>query len=404
MKRTVEQKVTERTEGKLTNGFWSFSGVGTFAFLARAGREYEDEGKYRSGPRICLGIHLSFQLRSMIVIDGSEGVGGGQILRTSLALSVVTGQAFLIERIRARRQKPGLLRQHLTAVEAAKTVSCAEVSGAALNSQTLEFQPGPVTPGNYRFAVGTAGSATLVLQTVLPALLTSSSKSTLTLEGGTHNPLAPPFDFLARSFMPLIHRMGPNVELELRAPGFFPAGGGRFHARIEPVKGLSHFNLTERGAIRSRRATVWLSKLSSEIGERELAVVREEMHWRPEECAVETVVHPKGPGNVLVLEIESEHVTAVFTGFGERGRPAEEVARDAVQQTKVWLEANVPVDEYLADQLLLPMALAGQGSFHTTKPSLHSRTNAAMIQRFLPVPIIMEQENELVWRITVGQT
>ena len=196
--------------------------------------------------------------------------------------------------------------------------------------------------------------------------------------------------------------MGPGVELELSAPGFYPAGGGRFHARIEPVKNLSHVNLAARGAIRSRRATVWLSKLSSEIAERELAVVRGELHLRQEECVVQNVAHPKGPGNALVLEMESEHVTAVFTGFGERGRPAEEVAREAVQQAKVWLEANVPVDEYLTDQLLLPMALAGRGSFHTTKPSLHSKTNAAMIQRFLPVPISMEQENELVWRITVG--
>jgi len=147
----------------------------------------------------------------MIVIDGSEGEGGGQILRTSLALSLVTGQPFRMERIRARRQKPGLLRQHLTAVEAAGTVGCAEVIGATLSSQVLEFRPGPVTPGDYRFAVGTAGSATLVLQTVLPSLLTASGPSTLTLEGGTHNPLAPSFDFLAKCFMPLIHRMPQKV-------------------------------------------------------------------------------------------------------------------------------------------------------------------------------------------------
>src|SRR6201987_340235 len=154
----------------------------------------------------------------MILIDGSEGEGGGQILRTSLALSLVTGQPFRMERIRTKRQKPGLLRQHLTAVEASKTVGCADVTGAALGSQDLEFNPGPVTPGNYRFAVGTAGSATLVLQTVLPSLLTAFGPSTLTLEGGTHNPLAPPFDFLSRSFTPLIHSMGPTVELELRRP------------------------------------------------------------------------------------------------------------------------------------------------------------------------------------------
>ncbi len=170
----------------------------------------------------------------MIHINGSQGEGGGQILRTALALSLVTGQPFRMERIRAGRQKPGLLRQHLTAVEAVKAVGCAEVTGAVLGSQVLEFRPGAVTPGNYRFAVGTAGSAALVLQTVLPALLIAAGPSTLTLEGGTHNPMAPPFDFLARSFLPLIRRMGSSVKLELKRPGFLPAGGGGSFRTVAP--------------------------------------------------------------------------------------------------------------------------------------------------------------------------
>jgi len=338
----------------------------------------------------------------MITIDGSQGEGGGQILRTYLALSLVTGQPFRMERIRAKRQKPGLLKQHLTAVEAAKTVGCAEVEGAALSSQTLEFRPGPVTPGNYRFAVGTAGSATLVLQTVLPALLTASDDSTLTLEGGTHNPMAPPFDFLDRCFMPLIHRMGPSVELELRRPGFFPAGGGRFHARIEPVKKLSRLNLLERGAIRARHAKAIVSKLPEHVAERELSVLGEKLKWRPGEYGIDIVPHPVGPGTAVVLSLEAEQVTAIFTGFGGRGRPAEEVAESAVEAAKVWLNAGVPVDEHLADQLLIPMVLAGSGSFRTTKPSLHTTTNAEVIQRFLPVPIRLDQESELVWYVKVG--
>ena len=266
----------------------------------------------------------------------------------------------------------------------------------------LEFRPGRVTPGNYRFAVGTAGSATLVLQTVLPSMLTASGPSTLTLEGGTHNPLAPSFDFLAKCFMPLIHRMGPTVELELKRPGFFPAGGGQFHARVQPATKLSPIDLLERGSIRSRRACIWTSKLPEHVAERELAVVREELKWRADECSVENVPHPMGPGNAVVLVIEAEQVTAVFTGFGERGRPAEEVAKSAVEAALVWLDANVPVDEHLADQLLLPMALAGGGSFRTTKPSLHTTTNAEIIRRFLPVPIRIEPESDLVWRVTVG--
>jgi RNA 3'-terminal phosphate cyclase (ATP) len=338
----------------------------------------------------------------MIQIDGSQGEGGGQILRTALALSLVTGQPFRMERIRAGRPKPGLRRQHLTAVEAAKAIGCADVTGAQLGSQVLEFRPGAVTPGNYRFAVGTAGSATLVLQTVLPALLIAAGPSTLTLEGGTHNPMAPPFDFLVRSYLPLIRRMGPSVDLELKRPGFFPAGGGLFHARIDSVKRLSVLDLIERGAIRGRRAGAWLSKLPVPIAERELAVVREALGWRADECGVELVSHPTGPGNALVLEIEAENVTGVFTAFGERGRPSEAVAQQATEAAKCWLEAGVPVDEHLADQLLLPLALAGGGSFRTVAPSSHATTNAMIIERFLPLAIRFEREDELPWRATVG--
>src|SRR5215831_445162 len=183
----------------------------------------------------------------MLKIDGSLGEGGGQVLRTSLALSALTGQPFEIEKIRASRKKPGLMRQHLTSVQAAARVCNAHVEGAAISSQSLRFAPGPAVAGVYEFQVGTAGSATLVLQTVLPPLLLARGPSRVVVEGGTHNPLAPPFDFLERSFLPLIQRMGPSVELELRRPGFFPAGGGRFHAKIKPVKKLVRFDLLERG-------------------------------------------------------------------------------------------------------------------------------------------------------------
>lgn len=338
----------------------------------------------------------------MITIDGSQGEGGGQILRTSLALSLVTGQPFRLENIRAGRQKPGLLRQHLTAVEAATTVGAAEIVGAAPGSKTLEFRPRAVTPGNYRFAVGTAGSAMLVLQTVLPPLLTGNGISTLTLEGGTHNPFAPPFDFLARCFVPLIQRMGPKIELELRRPGFFPAGGGKFHARIEPVNRLTRFDLLERGPIRQQRARAIVSKIPAQVAERELTVVREQLGWQEHECLVESVANPVGPGNTLLLEIEADHVTEIFTSFGERGRSAEEVAGEACDLAKAWLDANVPVDEHLADQLLIPMALAGGGSFRTVKPSLHSTTNAQIIERFLSVRIQSEPDGDAAWKVSVN--
>ena len=164
----------------------------------------------------------------MLLIDGSQGEGGGQILRTALGLSLVTGTAFRIEKIRAGRAKPGLLRQHLTAVNAATVIGDALVDGAELGSPALVFRPRSVRPGAYRFAVGTAGSASLVLQTVLPPLLTAGASSILTLEGGTHNPWAPPFDFLARAFLPLLERMGAPVRAAIQRYGFYPAGGGQF--------------------------------------------------------------------------------------------------------------------------------------------------------------------------------
>jgi RNA 3'-terminal phosphate cyclase (ATP) len=168
-------------------------------------------------------------------IEGSFGEGGGQILRSSLSLSLVTGKPFRIENIRENRQKPGLLRQHLTAVQAAAEVGSAEVDGASLGSKALTFVPGKVRAGEFRFAVGTAGSGTLVLQTILPALITAAGLSRIEIEGGTHNPAAPPFDFLQRSFIPLIERMRPKVKLELERYGFYPAGGGRFVVEITPT-------------------------------------------------------------------------------------------------------------------------------------------------------------------------
>jgi RNA 3'-terminal phosphate cyclase (ATP) len=216
---------------------------------------------------------------SLITIDGSMGEGGGQVLRTSLALSLVTGKPFRIERIRAGREKPGLLRQHLTAVNAAAAVGGADVDGAALGSRELGFRPGAVRPGEHRFAVGTAGSATLVLQAVLPALLGARGSSSLVLEGGTHNPFAPPFDFLAKAFLPLLARMGAKVEARLERPGFYPAGGGRFHVAIEPVERLQRLDLPSRGEPKRRLARAMVSNLHRNIADRELKAVKDLLSW-----------------------------------------------------------------------------------------------------------------------------
>ena len=193
----------------------------------------------------------------IITIDGSQGEGGGQILRTSVGLSAVSGKSIRIEHIRAGREKPGLMRQHLTAMKAAAEICDAEMIGAELGSSTLQFRPGAVRPGVYEFRIGTAGSATLVLQTILPALIQADAPSEILIEGGTHNQWAPPFDYLQRVFLPLLNRMGPTVEAKLERYGFFPAGGGRIHVTIQPAKMLTGFALLERGAVVSKSATVF---------------------------------------------------------------------------------------------------------------------------------------------------
>jgi RNA 3'-terminal phosphate cyclase (ATP) len=236
----------------------------------------------------------------MIRIDGSFGEGGGQILRTSLALSLVTGQPFRSEKIRAGRKTPGLLRQPLTAVNAAARIGQAEVEGTSIGSQQLTFTPGKVAAGEYAFAVGTAGSTTLVLQTVLPALLLAASSggpSRLTLEGGTHNPFAPPFDFLARAFLPLLNRLGPRVEATLERYGFYPAGGGKLTVTIEPAARLTRLELPERGEVTERRARAVVGNLPLRIAERELKIIRRKMSWKDEWLRAEAVENSPGPGN-----------------------------------------------------------------------------------------------------------
>src|SRR5262245_39373106 len=269
----------------------------------------------------------------MITIDGSFGEGGGQILRTALGLALVTGKPFRIVKIRAGRKQPGLLRQHLTAVNAASRIGSAEVTGASIGSTELSFTPQDLLAGDHSFAVGTAGSATLVLQTVLPALLVARGPSTLRLEGGTHNPFAPPFDFVDRAFLPLINRMGASVTARLERHGFYPAGGGKFSVSISPVRGsLKQLFMNERGDLRARRARAIVANLPLDIAQRELSVIAARLSWKKEWLRAETADNSPGPGNIVMVELESEHVTEIFTGFGQRGLRGEAVAEQAVKE------------------------------------------------------------------------
>lgn len=327
----------------------------------------------------------------MLTIDGSHGEGGGQVLRTSLGLSLLTGTPFRIERIRENRDPPGLRRQHLTAVQAAARVGDAEVVGAEVGARALSFSPRLVRTGDFRFDVGTAGSATLVLQTVLPALMVQERPSRLVLEGGTHNPLAPPFDFLERVFAPLLARLGPGLSLQLERPGFYPRGGGKLVAEVSPARRLEPFELLERGEVVRTKATALLCHLPRHIAERELAVVRRRLRWDEGDLEVREDPRALGPGNALLLEVEARHARELVSAIGERGVRAEEVARRATDELERWLRADVPVGEHLADQLLLLLAVAGGGAFRTLPLSGHARTQIDVVSRFLPVKVDVAQ-------------
>jgi RNA 3'-terminal phosphate cyclase (ATP) len=341
-------------------------------------------------------------MNNWITIDGSEGEGGGQLLRTALSLSLVTSTPFRIERIRAGRKKPGLLRQHLTAVHAAAQVGRARVSGAELGSQSLTFEPSEIHPGEYEFAVGTAASATLVFQTLLPALLCGRTSSRITVEGGTHNPFAPPYDFLACTFLPILGRMGASVAARLERCGFYPAGGGRIVFEIAPCSALRTLTLLDRGPTRVRTRSL-VASLPESIGKRELGIVRERLGLERHQCRVESIEECVGPGNVLLIVIEAESIAEIVTGFGIKGVSAEKVASDACDEAERFLKSDVPVGSHLADQLLIPMALAGGGSFRTLSPSAHTQTNASVIRRFLDVPIAIDVEAEDAYRVTIGR-
>lgn len=336
----------------------------------------------------------------MVRIDGSKGEGGGQVLRTSLALSLVTGTPFTITNIRAGRKKPGLLRQHLTAVKAAEAVGAAEVSGAELGSRELTFRPRALAAGNYHFAVGTAGSATLVLQTVLPALLVAQGASTLMLEGGTHNPAAPPFDFLQKAYLPLVRRMGPAVEATLDRPGFFPAGGGKFRVDVRPAP-LKPLSLLERGRVLRREVRAVVAMIPFDVAKRELDTVAGALKWRPDEFRTEELKRSPGPGNVLMAEVESEHVMEVFTAFGERGKRAEAVGDEVVEAVKRYLDAEVPVGEHLCDQLLLLLALAKGGTFRTLPLDGHAETQLHTMAHFLDVKVEVREVSREVREVEV---
>ncbi|MGP1255637.1 MAG: RNA 3'-terminal phosphate cyclase [Kiloniellales bacterium] len=326
----------------------------------------------------------------MIIIDGSMGEGGGQVLRSSLSLSAITDQPVRISNVRGKRPRPGLLRQHLTALLAAQQICDGHVSGAELGSREVTFHAGTVRAGEYSFSIGTAGSTSLVLQTVLPILLHADGPSKITLKGGTHNPSSPSFDFLKTAYFPALRAIGYRVDARLSHYGFFPAGGGEIEVEILPTRETRAFALEDRGAEVSRRLECVISNLSSHIAERELGVAGSALDV-PEDARHTATRHSMGPGNVLCASLKFANVTALFTEFGRQGVSSEKVASNLSKAAKAFLESSAAVTPHLADQLLLPMALAKGGLFTTLAPNLHARTNAEVIGKFLDRRITFDE-------------
>jgi len=329
----------------------------------------------------------------MIELDGATGEGGGQILRSALTLAMITGQPFRIRNIRAGRAKPGLMRQHLVAVQAALRVCGGDATGASLGSQELTFVPGPVAGGEYEFAIGSAGSCTLVLQTILPALLTADRPSTVRLSGGTHNPMAPPVQFLQRAWCPRLAEMGAQVDIRLERFGFYPAGGGVVEAHVEPCAALQPRTWLTRGERRAAYAEAFVAGIPGRVALRELECVGKAMNWSEDQLLVRGLPAEQGPGNALMLTLEYEHATEVFTAFGEKSVSSEQVARQVVERARQYLTSQAAFAEYLADQMMLPLALAGGGAFSMDELSLHARTNAGVIETFLPVQFRFERRD-----------
>lgn len=318
----------------------------------------------------------------MITIDGSQGEGGGQILRSSLALSMATVRPFRMSKIRAGRAKPGLMRQHLTCVQAAAAVCGAQVSGASVGSQEITFSPGQVQPGTYHFPIGTAGATMLVLQAILPALLRAGGASRVSVEGGTHAKAAPTFEFFERALVPLLNRAGANVQARLERHGFYPAGGGRVVVEIEPPHTPRPLELLHRGGRLATKSMAIVSRLSRSIAERENEELRRRLSIDTSQSEIVDVPSPVGPGNAALVELRYEHVTEVCSVIGEVGKSAEAVARSLADEVRRYIAGSHPVGPYLADQLMVPLAMLAGGRYATTALTEHSRTNIAVVELF----------------------
>jgi RNA 3'-terminal phosphate cyclase (ATP) len=328
--------------------------------------------------------------KPMIEIDGSLGEGGGQVLRTALSLSCITGRPFRIVNIRKGREKTGLMRQHLVSVQAAARIAGAKVIGDTIGSTELIFSPGKVTPGEYAFAIGTAGATSLVLQTLILPLLFAVGQSSLALSGGTHVPFSPSWHYLAEVFVPSLALLGGSIELDLDSCGFYPKGGGNVRCRIKPAVSLSPLHAEQRGRLLRVTGCSAVGNLPCSIAERQRRAALEHLgtlkeYGVPLEIEIREVT-AIGQGTFIFLRGEYEHSVSGFTAIGARGKPAEIVGGEAADEFLRHHETGMPVDPHLADQLVPYLALAGGTSVYaTSRITGHLETNLRITCYFLDI-------------------
>jgi RNA 3'-terminal phosphate cyclase (ATP) len=324
--------------------------------------------------------------QSILEIDGSFGEGGGQILRTSLALSLITGRAFHLRNIRRGRSKPGLQPQHVASVKAAAAISGAQLRGATKDSIDLVFEPGPVAAGDYHFAIGTAGATGLVLHTVyLPLALRTAAPSTITVGGGTHVPFSPCFHFLDVTWRRYMHVLGLQIDLLLERPGFYPRGGGKVQVKVHPCRQLKGLHLASQHVPTSATGVSAVAGLPLDIAKRQARRASYRLAQAGIKANIQEEAWRGGPGSVLAVVLETQPVPTLFFGLGARGKPAESVADETVEQAVEYVQTcPCAVDAHSADQLLLPLALAeGPSAFSVGKMTQHLFTNVAVIRQFL---------------------
>jgi len=333
-------------------------------------------------------------------IDGSYGEGGGQILRTSLALSILTHQPIEIFNIRAKRKNPGLQAQHLAAVLAALKISQAKVSGAKIGSKILRFEPKEIKPGKYEFDIGTAGSTTLVAQTILLPLAFAKSPSQVLIIGGTHNPLAPPFHYFSEIFLPMVEKLGIKSEAKLEKYGFYPKGKGRIRLFIQPIKELKTGNFLERGKLIEISGLSVVANLPIEIAKRQKKALINHLKFLEkideEKIKIEEV-KAFSPGTFVFLKAKFENVLTGFSSLGEKGKPAEKVGQETAENFFHYYQSNKALDPYLADQIILYLALAKKPfSFTVSFLSNHLLTHIWLLEKFLNVKIKIDQKENKI--------